>query len=162
MRLVFVLLVLLDLMIPSCFPLMHRADLPNDEDARCLDGSRYAYGFRQGHGRGSDLWILHLQGGAWCATEEECAARRDSPLGRNGSPWSTLQEPLGSMSDDAETNPDLYDWNAVHSPQNGPARQVEAAAFWRSCLAGPSPSRCALSLAPEPRFGCRTATVHPS
>jgi len=27
----------------------------------CLDGSQYAYGFRQGHGAGRRRWLIHLQ-----------------------------------------------------------------------------------------------------
>jgi hypothetical protein len=67
-------------LLPFSGGLMQRCDL-EDEGAVCLDGTRYAYGFRQGHGRGRNMWIIHLQGGAWCATEEECAARRGSSLG---------------------------------------------------------------------------------
>ena len=52
--------------------------------------------------------------------------------GTSKSEWKTLQEPLGAMSDDAETNPDLYDWNAV-PPSSCSSASLELTARLFAC-----------------------------
>jgi len=37
----------------------------HDADAVCNDGSPYGYYFRPSS-CGSDVWVLHLEGGFWC------------------------------------------------------------------------------------------------
>jgi hypothetical protein len=39
----------------------------------CLDGSTPVYWMREGTGDSSDKWLIHLKGGGWCTTDEECA-----------------------------------------------------------------------------------------
>ena len=51
------------------------------QGAVCLDGSPPGYYFRQGHGKGSDKWIIHFFGGAWCFDEESCLQRSKTRLG---------------------------------------------------------------------------------
>lgn len=80
--------------------------------ALCLDGSPAGYYIRQGRGSSRKFWILHLQGGAWCSTQEECYKRSFTDLG------SSLKAPVsasfeGFMSSDDMINPDFHDWNMV-------------------------------------------------
>lgn len=80
--------------------------------ALCLDGSPAGYYIRQGRGVSRKYWILHLQGGAWCSTQEECYKRSFTELG------SSLRAPVsasfeGFMSSDDAINPDFHDWNMV-------------------------------------------------
>ena len=98
---------------------LHRVDVPTaGDDGRaplCLDGSQYAYGIREGHGRGQKRWLIHLQGGAWCATEEECRSRHGTGMGTSNG-WGYFEEPAGVLSDESEMNPDMHDWNTVFLP----------------------------------------------
>ena len=83
------------------------------QGAVCLDGSPPGYYFRQGHGRGSDNWIVHFFGGAWCFDEESCLQRSKTRLGSSKlfPPHPpTLQ---GILSENEKVNPDFYDWNLV-------------------------------------------------
>lgn len=71
------------------------------------------YYFRQGHGTGSDNWIIHFFGGAWCFDEESCLQRSKTRLGSSNffPPHPpTLQ---GILSEDDKINPDFYNWNLV-------------------------------------------------
>jgi len=99
--------------------ILRRVDVPiSGDDGRaplCLDGSPYAFGFREGHGRGRDRWLIHLQGGAWCATTHECLSRRGTGMGTSHG-WGYFQEPAGVLSDEAEVNPDMFDWNTAFLP----------------------------------------------
>ena len=99
--------------------ILHRVDLPAAVEAHkaplCLDGTPYAYGYRKGQGSGRAKWIIHLQGGAWCATEQECFSRRGTSMGTSGG-WAYFQEPAGVLSDEPELNPDMHNWNAVFLP----------------------------------------------
>uniref|UniRef100_A0A7S4KBS0 Pectin acetylesterase n=1 Tax=Guillardia theta TaxID=55529 RepID=A0A7S4KBS0_GUITH len=92
-----------------------RYTLQEESSALCLDGSTYAYGFREGRGSGRYKWVIHLQGGSWCATEKECLDRRGTSLGtRIG--WEGSMEPAGPMSEDSDINPLMYNWNVVFMP----------------------------------------------
>eukprot|EP00659_Diplonema_papillatum_P011358 gene11358-17474_t len=54
----------------------------NNDDARCLDGSFYGILVCQGAGsNGSGTWTLDFQGGGWCYSKQECAARAATALG---------------------------------------------------------------------------------
>ena len=83
------------------------------QGAVCLDGSPPGYYFRQGHGKGSDKWIIHFFGGAWCFDEESCLQRSKTRLGSSNffpSHPPTLQ---GILSENEKINPDFYNWNLV-------------------------------------------------
>lgn len=85
------------------------------QEPLCLDGTHYAYAFRPGHDSGRHRWVLHLQGGAWCATESECLSRRGTGMGTS-SDWGYFHEPAGVLSDEEEINPDMHNWNVVFLP----------------------------------------------
>lgn len=81
------------------------------QGAVCLDGSLPAYHFDPGSGSGSTRWIVHLQGGAWCADASSCAFRSKTYLGS-----SRLMSALifqGILSSSSSVNPYFYNWNRV-------------------------------------------------
>lgn len=80
--------------------------------AVCLDGSAPGYYMRSGEGS-SNKWILHLEGGGWCSTVEACVERSATFLGSSKS-WLPSYEFDGFLSDNAQSNPDFYDWNMVY------------------------------------------------
>ena len=78
----------------------------------CLDGSPPGYYMRPGTGDGANKWVLHLMGGAWCYNTNDCYERSKTTLGTT-TLWNETAVFLGILSDDATTNPDFYNWNAV-------------------------------------------------
>lgn len=83
--------------------------------AVCLDGSTPGYFYRRGAGNGEKKWIIYLQGGAWCDTEEDCFERSKSNLG-SSLKFTYLKNAEGVLSRDEAKNPDFYNWNAVYVP----------------------------------------------
>ena len=78
----------------------------------CLDGSPPGYYMRRGTGSGARKYILHLEGGAWCPTLENCLERSKTYLGSSKS-WPETLDLRGIFTDEATVNTDLYNWNAV-------------------------------------------------
>lgn len=83
------------------------------QGAVCLDGSPPGYYFRQGHGRGSNNWIIHFFGGAWCFDEESCFQRSKTRLGSSDFFPPHPPSLQGILSENDKVNPDFYDWNLV-------------------------------------------------
>jgi len=91
--------------------------------ALCNDGSPAAYYFRQGHGNGTNRWIIRLQGGGWCYDQASCEARQKNSLywtTSNVCPASLLDNETisgvgheGILSSDPVQNPHFYDANHV-------------------------------------------------
>ncbi|XP_066311572.1 pectin acetylesterase 5-like [Miscanthus floridulus] len=85
-----------------------------EKGAVCLDGSPPGYHFQRGFGSGSRSWIVYLQGGAWCSsdnTTETCSERKMTSYGS-----SKLMEAMtfdGIFSNQQPQNPDFYNWNKV-------------------------------------------------
>ena len=46
---------------------------PVGTNARCLDGSPPLYYYSAGYGSGVDKWEIHMEGGAWCKSGDDCA-----------------------------------------------------------------------------------------
>ena len=77
--------------------------LPIDDDARCLDGSPYAFYVRPGD---PTKWQIAIHGGGWCFNEVDCALRAKMWLGSsktwtisnagNGPPGLGCSEVLGN------------------------------------------------------------------
>ena len=78
----------------------------------CLDGSPPGYYMRPGSGEGANKWILHLMGGAWCASTNDCYLRSFTIFGTT-TLWNETTEIFGIFSDDPAVNPDFYNWNGV-------------------------------------------------
>lgn len=83
------------------------------QGAVCLDGSPPGYYIRQGNGSSASKWILHLEGGGWCADEGTCLNRSKTALG-SSTFWPPSAAFNGFLSDNATVNPDFYDWNMVY------------------------------------------------
>ena len=88
------------------------------EGAVCLDGSPGGYLFEPGSGAGAQKWIMHFQGGGWCTSLASCQLRSESPSG-SSTTWASQKETIlqdfayGYMSNKADINPDMYNWNKV-------------------------------------------------
>ena len=83
--------------------------------AVCLDGSTPGYYLRQGSGKGNKNWIIYLQGGAWCESEEACLGRSRMHLGSSLF-FKPLGNPGGILSNSIKENPEFYDWNVAYLP----------------------------------------------
>ena len=80
--------------------------------AYCLDGSPPAYYFRPSPILSSKLWMIHLPGGAWCTSEQDCFERSLTPLGSSHvAPTSITMD--GALSKNCNNNPDFCLWNVV-------------------------------------------------
>jgi hypothetical protein len=83
--------------------------------ARCADGSPGGYILRQGFGRGAQRLVVELQGGGFCANNDDCSERRKSLTSTDGLISGRSHGPTldGILSADPTVNPDFYDANAV-------------------------------------------------
>ena len=80
-----------------------------DEQARCLDGSRGGYYLTQGAPNTSTTVIMLLEGGGTCTNEPDCTTRANSTIGSSKT-WasSVAIDALGDfMSNDCQINPDF-------------------------------------------------------
>ncbi|CAI5523687.1 unnamed protein product [Closterium sp. Naga37s-1] len=84
-------------------PLTVLADL-DDDGAVCLDGSPPAIHLSPGWGRGANNWLIYLEGGGWCNSEEECAHRAATHLG-SSKRMGGLMAFGGILSHDPTVNP---------------------------------------------------------
>lgn len=78
-----------------------------DPLAVCNDGSGGGYYFSQGsQAAGPSLWLIYLEGGLWCWSEETCVERNAStPFEMSSSGWPFTQSLEGIFDDDASLNP---------------------------------------------------------
>lgn len=83
--------------------------------AVCLDGSTPGYFLRKGSGKGSKNWIIYLQGGAWCESEDACLGRSRMHLGSSLF-FKPLGNPGGILSNNDKENPEFYNWNVAYLP----------------------------------------------
>ncbi|KAL8030247.1 hypothetical protein ABFX02_14G274100 [Erythranthe guttata] len=81
--------------------------------AVCLDGSPPAYYYVKGFGDGVNNWVLDLEGGGWCASDDFCATRLKNNLG--SSKYMNGTHEFGQIKSQNQTeNPDFYNWNRVY------------------------------------------------
>lgn len=83
-----------------------------EKGAVCLDGSPPAYHLDRGSGFGVNNWLVHLEGGGWCSTNQTCFRRSGTSLGSS----HFMDEQVifgGSLSDSPVKNPEFYNWNRV-------------------------------------------------
>eukprot|EP00928_Gymnodinium_smaydae_P005729 TRINITY_DN1196_c0_g4_i1.p1 TRINITY_DN1196_c0_g4~~TRINITY_DN1196_c0_g4_i1.p1 ORF type:complete len:721 (+),score=151.87 TRINITY_DN1196_c0_g4_i1:36-2165(+) len=93
-----------------------------DKGARCLDGSPAGFYIQDGWGSGAARWMIHLQGGGWCLSLDDCVKRSKGDLGSTSTFPEKKDELLryydggahGLLSDRREQNPDFYNWNKVY------------------------------------------------
>ncbi|XP_071695734.1 pectin acetylesterase 8-like [Rutidosis leptorrhynchoides] len=81
--------------------------------AVCLDGSPPAYQFDAGFGDGLNNWLVHIQGGGWCNSVEDCQTRTNSQLGSSKNMKSSDIYFTGILSNKQELNPNFYNWNRI-------------------------------------------------
>ncbi|AES96880.1 pectin acetylesterase 8 [Medicago truncatula] len=80
--------------------------------AVCLDGSPPAYNFDKGYGKGSNSWLVHMEGGGWCHNVTNCLGRMTTRLGSSKQMNKTLAF-SGILNDKKQFNPDFYNWNRI-------------------------------------------------
>ncbi|KAI3804600.1 hypothetical protein L1987_26275 [Smallanthus sonchifolius] len=78
--------------------------------AVCLDGSPPAYQLDKGFGDGVNNWLVHIQGGGWCHTIDDCVYRKTMD---NGLGSSKLMPEL-YFSGILSNRQDFYNWNRVY------------------------------------------------
>jgi hypothetical protein len=87
-------------------------------DAKCIDGSAPLYFIRKGTGVGTHKWHIFFQGGGWCFNERECFLRMSDLMGSSrphaGRKFEQAFKDEPYLSDEAELNPLMYNWNIVH------------------------------------------------
>ncbi|XP_042428825.1 pectin acetylesterase 8-like isoform X1 [Zingiber officinale] len=108
----------LSLICTYCLLLVNGYDVPMtllesavDQGAVCLDGSPPAYHFSPGFDSGANNWLVHMEGGGWCTSIQDCLARKDTFRGS-----SKYMKPLsfsGILGNRQKSNPDFYNWNKV-------------------------------------------------
>ncbi|KAK9136510.1 hypothetical protein Sjap_007104 [Stephania japonica] len=80
--------------------------------AVCLDGTLPGYHLHRGYGSGVNSWLIHLEGGGWCNNIRNCVYRKKTR--RGSSVYMEKQLPFtGILSNNAEENPDFFNWNRV-------------------------------------------------
>ncbi|KAL8120921.1 pectin acetylesterase 8-like [Apium graveolens] len=82
--------------------------------AVCLDGSPPAYQLDWGKEEGAKNWLLHLQGGYWCTTTEECRTRMNDSSGLGSSTKMKSSYFTGILSNNRTLNPYFFNWNRVY------------------------------------------------
>ncbi|KAI3692355.1 hypothetical protein L6452_32169 [Arctium lappa] len=81
--------------------------------AVCLDGSPPAYQLAKGFGDGVNSWLVHIQGGGWCDTVDDCVYRKTMDNGLGSSKLMPVLNFTGILSNEQEQNPNFYNWNRV-------------------------------------------------
>ncbi|XP_074330622.1 pectin acetylesterase 7-like isoform X2 [Apium graveolens] len=81
--------------------------------AVCLDGSPPAYHIDRGVGEGAHKWLVHIEGGGWCDTTENCLNRTKNIYGLGSSKIMQAKNFTGLLGDNQQFNPDFYNWNRV-------------------------------------------------
>ncbi|CAL0300161.1 unnamed protein product [Lupinus luteus] len=80
--------------------------------AVCTDGTLPAYHFHPGYGSGANSWLVNLEGGGWCNNVRSCVFRKKTR--RGSSAFMEREIPFtGILSNDAQENPDFFNWNRV-------------------------------------------------
>ncbi|XP_062520978.1 uncharacterized protein LOC134195901 [Corticium candelabrum] len=81
--------------------------------ARCLDGSSSGYYIRRGTLNTS--WVIFLQGGGHCGSENDCNVQARGILGSSHH-WPELKTGRSLLSLDSTLNKDFRNWNHVDIP----------------------------------------------
>ncbi|PWA65275.1 pectinacetylesterase/NOTUM [Artemisia annua] len=84
-----------------------------DKGAVCLDGSPPAYQLDKGSGDGANNWLVHIQGGGWCHSVEDCVYRKTMANGLGSSKLMPELYFSGILSNQEDQNPYFHNWNRV-------------------------------------------------
>ncbi|GAV87416.1 PAE domain-containing protein, partial [Cephalotus follicularis] len=80
--------------------------------AVCLDGTLPGYHLHRGDGSGANSWLIQLEGGGWCNSIRSCVYRKKTR--RGSSSYMEKRLPFtGILSNNAQKNPDFFNWNRV-------------------------------------------------
>eukprot|EP00039_Didymoeca_costata_P020432 m.341236 g.341236 ORF g.341236 m.341236 type:complete len:414 (+) comp19942_c0_seq1:171-1412(+) len=92
-------------------------DLKLVENTHCLDGTRAGYYHRPAelNTEGETVWVINLQGGGNCDTEEACKSRAETELGSSRD-WKQTHSGSGVNSASKTANPDFFDAHQVYVP----------------------------------------------
>ncbi|CAL5208733.1 unnamed protein product [Lathyrus oleraceus] len=80
--------------------------------AVCLDGTLPAYHLDRGYGSGANSWLVNLEGGGWCNNVRTCVYRKTTRRGSSNFMEKAIPF-TGIMSNNAQQNPDFFNWNRV-------------------------------------------------
>ncbi len=99
-------------------------DAYENEGAKCLDGSKPAFwwrqGFNDGDNHGTRKYHIYIQGGAWCSSVdtatsiETCQVRANTKKGSSNFNSDVKYLESRWFSVDSNTNPLLYNWNTAY------------------------------------------------
>lgn len=98
-------------------PLWRRVLLPATGPAKCLDGTPGGYWISEGAEKLK--FLVHLQGGGWCTSFADCAARSLTPLGSSAT-WKVNETTLadggnhGMLNRAPDLNPQFHNWTMVY------------------------------------------------
>jgi hypothetical protein len=96
---------------------LNKVDSTSIPNAFCNDGSRPIYYHRQGSGQGAKRWVIWLEGGSGCGSDDPaspywCGHRKNTVMSTsNGFP--IVLKGLGIFSGLKAKNPDFYSYNHV-------------------------------------------------
>lgn len=85
-----------------------------ERQAICNDGSPAVYYYRAGADENIDKWLVHLEGGGNCASDEECFERWTTQKPRmTSNKYPDSIKGIGILSTNQKINPDFYNFNHV-------------------------------------------------
>eukprot|EP01084_Bolivina_argentea_P132122 233151_1 len=86
----------------------------------CLDGTPSGCYYSPPPSGPSNLWVIFIKGGGYCADEASCMQRANTSLGSSNYWDSTMDSTKtnlgGVLSDDPNINPDFYSGHHVYCP----------------------------------------------
>ena len=86
------------------------------EGSKCLDGSQAGFYYQAPvTSAGDSLFVINLEGGGHCITEQSCKQRAMTNLG-SSKYWKQTMEGSGSYSNSPAENPDFYDAHHIFVP----------------------------------------------
>ena len=105
--------------VPTTAPQMIFANLAATPHAVCNDGSPAVFLFRKGFGVAASRWVIYIDGGGQCYTQQTCIQRQVThpETFLSSVPYSTGAKTFtpiaGILSPNPSLNPDFYDANQV-------------------------------------------------
>jgi O-palmitoleoyl-L-serine hydrolase len=100
---------------PVPLTMLDRVDYPH---AKCLDGTQAGYYAQEASNKeDSSKWVIYLNGGGECDTEDACRSATEGPLG-SSKYFAETSDASGWYlgSDYCTKNPDMCGWNHVMDP----------------------------------------------
>jgi hypothetical protein len=105
--------------VPTSAPQMIFANLAATPHAACNDGSPAVFLFRKGFGVAASRWVIYLDGGGQCYSQQSCIQRQNThpetllssvPYSTGAAKFTPIK---GILSPNPSLNPDFYDANQV-------------------------------------------------